>query len=189
MSSFHSTLPKQPISQHPRGGSCLGSVCASFNKTHLHPSFTHTHTHTTLIKTLKLLRQDSGLAKMSFLSGVLGKGKADSVVDQAVDTAAKMAKQKAKEMISGEGKDKTGGMGDLFPSSQSEGKKEKGGGGLFGGLGGLVSSEKDDKPSGGASSSGDLTDQLGDIAADFAADAAKDKAKDDLMSFGKSIFG
>jgi len=121
---------------------------------------------------------------------MLGGGKADSMVDKAVDSAAQMAKEKVKEMISGDGKkEETGGMGDLFPSSQPEGEKEKGGGGLFGSLGGLVSSDKDDKPSGGASSSGDLTDQLGDIAGEFAADAAKDKAKDDVMSFGKSLFG
>lgn len=65
--------------------------------------------------------------------------------------SAKVAKDKVKEMIGGDGKakDESGGMGNLFPSSgQSEGEKEKGGGGLFGGLGGLVSS---DKPSGGSS--------------------------------------
>lgn len=65
-------------------------------------------------------------------------------------SSAKVAKEKVKDMISGDGKakDESGGMGNLFPSSQSEGDKEKGGGGLLGGLGGLISS---DKPSGGAS--------------------------------------
>src|SRR4029434_4685049 len=60
--------------------------------------------------------------------------------------SARVAKDKVKEMLGGDGKEKdeTGGMGDLFPSS-GEGEKEKEGGGLFGGL---VSSDKD---SGGAS--------------------------------------
>ncbi|XP_042565569.1 uncharacterized protein zgc:193505 [Clupea harengus] len=121
----------------------------------------------------------------SLIPSMLSGGKADSMVDQAVDTAARVAKNKVKEMLGGDGKEKdeTGGMGDLFPSS-GEGEKEKEGGGLFGGL---VSSDKD---SGGASKdSGDLTDMLGDLAGDMAADAAKDKAKNDMMSFGKSLFG
>jgi len=127
---------------------------------------------------------------MSFLSGILG-DKADSYVDQAVDTAAKVAKEKVKDMLSGDGKakDETGGMGDLFPSSGDDDKKKEsgGGGGMFGGL---LSTEKDDGASGGDSkSSGDLTDMLGDVAGEIATDAAKDKAKNDVMSFGKSLFG
>lgn len=48
MSSFNSTLSKQPIRKYPRGVCCSRSVRASFNKTlptSTLPAHTHKHTH------------------------------------------------------------------------------------------------------------------------------------------------
>ncbi|KAK3573397.1 hypothetical protein QTP86_024692 [Hemibagrus guttatus] len=88
-------------------------------------------------------------------------------VDAAVDKAAKAAKMKVKSMLGGGGgntkqPNKSGGMGDLFPStgdSGNGGKEKKGG--LFGGL--LSTPQGETNPGGvpggvpgGAESDGDM---------------------------------
>ncbi|KAG1950898.1 uncharacterized protein zgc:193505 [Pimephales promelas] len=120
---------------------------------------------------------------MSFLSGFLGNKASDSFVDQAVDKAAAVAKRKVKETLTGkkQGTDKTGGMGDLFPSKDEKDNKpkEKAGGGIFGGL--LSTEKPGENSSGGAISAGGSNAE-----SNSGADSSFNDALDDLaMGFGE----
>lgn len=114
---------------------------------------------------------------MSFLSGIMGGGKGNNMVDQAVDKVADVAKVKVKEMLGGD--------------TTKEGQKgsEAGGAGVKEGGSG-ASANTEPGSAGGGGGGFDLTDTLGDIAGEIAADKKDDnKPADQLLSFGKSLFG
>ncbi|XP_067092279.1 circumsporozoite protein [Osmerus mordax] len=109
---------------------------------------------------------------MSFLSGILGGGKTDKMVDQAVDKVAVVAKTKVKEMMGGTAADGAaagGAAAGAAGAAGAGGKAPAGGGADIGGVAagamdafsGMFSADdkKEKKPS-SAGGALDLADSL-----------------------------
>ncbi|XP_046884938.1 headcase protein homolog [Hypomesus transpacificus] len=82
---------------------------------------------------------------MSFLSGILGGGKTDKMVDQAVDKVAVVAKTKVKEMMGGAAADGVAAGGAAAGAAGAGGQAPAGGAPAGGGtdIGGVAAGAMD----------------------------------------------